>query len=1772
MSADDGRKEPTLEMILDDVEDKAPRAPLKSPPANVPPPPAVRPSAAPPPRPASRSNPLDIVETAKPRVPPRPPTATPGKLVVELPATSTVVSKPNALPAARLSGPPPLATSKSIPPPAQVVSQERKTETMEEALRRATSPGDALAKSRAFFEAATLAEERLGDLPWALDLSRQAMAAAPTYLPAVQNVRRLLLATGANEDALPLFEAEARLTSEPVRRAEVLVRRAAHLEDKLHRGVEARAGYLQARELDRRNAIALRELLRPDWEGTAGVDRAQWLDELATLSVDDPNYASDLHVRRARTLEKDGRLEASVEGYRRALELDAQNVAALEALKRLLAKSAARSDVAARTLSGAIAPEQRAAWLIDVLAHEIAIESSAARRTKLRLRLADLLARDLDRNEDALRVLEEALDDAPSDLLEEVLSSLADGHERARDVPSLASVLERWADRADGIGTRIALYLRMAEAYLETPNGKVNAQRAYERAQSFDPTHVPTLQGLGALYTGEQRWDALIRMHLAEAEATREPVRRAAAHARIADLYEHRLQKPAEAVAHHLRALSSHADHVPSFHALARLYRVRGQHRELLELHRRALDGTTDAARRVALLLTMGSVHEDLLGEADRAIECYERVLEIDPKSRVAIASLERAGERAGKVLVVASALDREAALETDPSRKVSLLHKAGEMLVAVDPQAAVVRFRRVLDVEGTHRPTLASLGRLYHDLGLWDDLLEVHRRELELAETPLAKSLIASTLASIAEKKLGRAEEALGWLRRSFELDATNMSVARSLERLLRARGATSDLRGVLETELQALTNAPANAGLEARGARTAFALGEFHEAFGSDADKALTAYRRAKSAGQLRPDARDAIVRLLAKLSRDGTQQTQRTGELLAEHEAEAGVSSPLRATALFTEAARLASEELSNTSQATALYESAILQDPTAVAAWTGLEDSQRRAKSGTPEKLARALSGQAGVLRDPHARSAALFALSRLQTRMASATEARGALEMMLSLQPNDGVALGALLDLATSTKDVVLRERVEQTLARLAVDPASRAAHLAHLARRAAERGEATAHLWSEALALDPDNLTYARGLVSALEHGAPDALALALRRNAELEPENAARAMLHFRTAQVVEASDAQVAANDLEQALRLAPEREEIADALAKLLVRLGDTERAIDRLRRAAHSAHVLGHHARIAQLQAEVMKDLPAATATLSRAASIFGEGVEILTLQVAYLERDGQFAAAMDHAERLAKIATTPSERSDALYRGGALALRKLKDAARAEPLLRALLQEQHDVRALPLLADAAFTLENFPEAREFATQWANQAAGTPEEGTAWLIALRSSMAMGDREGTVRAAVRAVVVEGSTGAARQAFAKVIGQSNEDRLPRIHALTQALRDHLQSRRGEVTTYLDLAQILAKELQRPGEAADVLAEGLRVYPAELALRHEYVKRAMEAGRDRDAVTFAERRIAEAPLLADAWSDLATALGRSERLAWVNAPLALLGVEARSAAAPRARWTSFPAEVCVAMTDQDPEGALIGILSALVEALPRLYPADLDGFGTSTREKLSARSGHPLRALFDRVASVFGAPAFELFLHRVRGRGAAVELAEPIYFLVPAIAADLPEAGQVFLAARSLALQAARLSIVDKLTPRELEILVASAVRIVVPGFGTGLTSEDGLEDQAKRIARLLSRKARRTLDELAPRYASQPVTDYPALVARVQRAGARIGLLLSDDLTASIDAMRRLEREGQSLDFAGFLRASNAAQDLMRFHCSEQAVDLRRRFGGLG
>ncbi|MDQ3034772.1 MAG: hypothetical protein M3Y87_20340, partial [Myxococcota bacterium] len=279
--------------------------------------------------------------------------------------------------------------------------------------------------------------------------------------------------------------------------------------------------------------------------------------------------------------------------------------------------------------------------------------------------------------------------------------------------------------------------------------------------------------------------------------------------------------------------------------------------------------------------------------------------------------------------------------------------------------------------------------------------------------------------------------------------------------------------------------------------------------------------------------------------------------------------------------------------------------------------------------------------------------------------------------------------------------------------------------------------------------------------------------------------------------------------------------------------------------------------------------------------------------------------------------------------------------------------------------------------------------------------------------------------------------------------------------------------------------------------------------------------------------------------------------------------LRARPVLAGRARPGSFGPETLPAFYDADPAAPLMAVLATLPEAFSKLYPPDLEGFGLSTRDRITQRSGHPLRVLTDRIAAIFSVEHYELYVHRVRARGVSIELSEPVSVLVPASITELPEPAQVFLLARAFANIAMRFHVADKLMPRELEVLVASAARAFSPGFGAGLTSEDILDDQMKRIQKALSRRARRALEEATPRYVQGPPVDFAIWSRGIAVGAARAAVLVSDDLLATVEVLRRTERDLAHIDPGELVRSSPLVAELVRWWASEPAIDLRRRAG---
>jgi hypothetical protein len=159
------------------------------------------------------------------------------------------------------------------------------------------------------------------------------------------------------------------------------------------------------------------------------------------------------------------------------------------------------------------------------------------------------------------------------------------------------------------------------------------------------------------------------------------------------------------------------------------------------------------------------------------------------------------------------------------------------------------------------------------------------------------------------------------------------------------------------------------------------------------------------------------------------------------------------------------------------------------------------------------------------------------------------------------------------------------------------------------------------------------------------------------------------------------------------------------------------------------------------------------------------------------------------------------------------------------------------------------------------------------------------------------------------------------------------------------------------------------------------------------------------------------------------------------------------------------------------------------------------------------------------------------------------------------------------------LARAAARISLgvpwLEEISPAQTEALLIAAARQVVKGYGAGDANLVAQHEAA--IARALSRRQRKLLEDLAPKLGAANAKPPPAdeFAQALVRAELRAAFLLGGDLLAMLEEMRPLDAalhaaiESPSTSALAALLEHPLAGDLARFALTPEATTLRRRLG---
>ena len=926
-------------------------------------------------------------------------------------------------------------------------------------------------------EIATL-EMHLGRQPESLAARGRAWLEDVTNAETLVEVESQAAGLGEFEALVAILDKGVALAVDPDLSADLCAFKANILDARIkdpERAIEAWRAALASRP-DHQDAFVALERLLEDAGRTA--ELCETLEKHAEVVMETPRR--EALIRRMAGLYEAplGDLVKAIASWRAVLDLDQEDVEALDALARLYAATGAWQD------------------LVETLQHKIDCSKDARLLRALHFQAAELLDEKLGQLSDAAEHLRQILEVAPDD--GDALDMLASIYLREKRHAELVEVLDRRAQLMAAPAERDTLLFQAAHVTQHELLDLQDAIARYRRILEGNPGHAESRTALWELARGEdcrllaldviepllrlgQEWKPLceclgLRLSVVDIPAARLDVL-----ADIAQVEEAALGDRAAAFATWARALAEDPASADVTASLERLAGETGNFDGLAEVYEERLKAVYDSELQLKLGCRLAGLYEHTLGKPERALELWREVETLPSGEGLALSRQEVLLRGLGRDHDLADVLAREAEVATDPAIQAEYWAALGELRLGAlaDRDGAISAFRSALDAAPkldravTALRTLA-LGKdppveafdilepLAEEEGNFAGLCALLEARLAVVEDGSDKAALLRRIAEICESKLGDLSRALDVLGRALLAEPGSQETVDNLERVAEAAGAGVEAAKRIEAVLEA-TEPMMFAEMAMRAARL-----RLQSAEPANEEAALQLYVRVLEADR---DNAGALEALDALYRRRGDSQRlagilERRGALDLD---------PSRRLMFYAEAASL-HEGIGNLNAAIAAWRLGREGDETDQ---TAMDELARLFEAaGQRENQVEILREKARMLDDSQPRCAVLLQVAAIKAGpLADVEGAVDAVKEALDAKPGDRRALAMLVELEERRSDfAALEEALLRQSAVLGGD--EQLAVLAKLASNAAERlqdGDRALVYLQQILVADPNN-------------------------------------------------------------------------------------------------------------------------------------------------------------------------------------------------------------------------------------------------------------------------------------------------------------------------------------------------------------------------------------------------------------------------------------------------------------------------------------------------------------------------------------------------------------------------------------------------------------------------------------------------------------------------------------------------------------------------
>ena len=303
-------------------------------------------------------------------------------------------------------------------------------------------------------------------------------------------------------------------------------------------------------------------------------------------------------------------------------------------------------------------------------------------------------------------------------------------------------------------GLAYQLHRKLGSVYHDQLNWGKHAIFHYEKVLELRPKDLEVIHILQILYYDWGYYQKLVEIYQIEVELEEGEERLEELYHLIANTWEKKLFDPHQAIYNYQKYVEF-SDSIEAFKTLTYLYRICEEWENLVGAFQRLMQEAqkqNDLQEEIHLLLELGKVYRDHLSDTNKAIESFERVLELEVMNEEAFDSLEGLYERQQRIPDWAQLLEEKVHVLEEAERKVHILLQLGKIYEKNLSQdgKAVESLEKALKIDEKNKRVLQGLHRLYERAKNYEKLAEIAIQELEIAKTSAMKSKLCFLLGNI--------------------------------------------------------------------------------------------------------------------------------------------------------------------------------------------------------------------------------------------------------------------------------------------------------------------------------------------------------------------------------------------------------------------------------------------------------------------------------------------------------------------------------------------------------------------------------------------------------------------------------------------------------------------------------------------------------------------------------------------------------------------------------------------------------------------------------------------------------------------------------------------------------------------------------------------------------------------------------------------------------------------------------------------------------------